>query len=665
MGWIRRHFPRRPRLSAVALACAAVCAATAVAQSAPPSTSVRPPVDDVAALVGAETAPGDRAAAARRLLASPTAEGRAAIERTLSAGAIEEDETAPVAVLREIASLPSPPAWVLPAVSGLVEDESLAADMRIEAINALSAFRSRDAVRVLLDQARKDGVATSEVREAAFSGLVRLTGHAEFGADINRWQTWFGQVQWLSEAEWRRDLVEALAARADALSRQRDQFANRLVDAIRLQYLGLDSQAERSERLVELFGDPQPEVRLLGLTLAQQEIANARQLDAPVGEAAAALLLDPSVAIRKRAAEVVSIVLPADRAPTVVDALRRETDPAIAAVLLKTVARWPAEDLTPILVNWLEAGPPAAAPACDSLDAVERRGWLSDPGVRQRTVAALRSWRERDSEHLPASALRLLFVIGDRDDRERVLGMLHSPQPEQRWAAATAASQVSDAVVPLLEAAASDAALFPAAAQAVAAFRPTADGLMSLAALPAPDPAQRRERLLSIAQELDHGELFRAARATQDLSLREAMLARLLREPIASQRIPGAARTMKPAVIAGLLLLSDARRDLGQPAGALAALDALASAADQITPSVLDERRLILLLWLNRIDEAMKMDVGPEAWLDGLERCIQLEHAPRILAAFEARFPAGLPDRVRERLEALKRRLGLEPDRPQ
>lgn len=645
-----------------ALACA--LSLPAAARPAPPPVSPRPPADDLATLVSAEAAPADRAAAARRLLHSPGAEPRKSIERLLAPESLGLDNAAPIAVLREIAAMPSPPAWALPAVGALVSDARLSDDLRVEAINALSAFRVPEAVRVLLDAARDGGGRRPEVRDAAFAGLIRLSGHAEFGTDLNRWQTWFGQVQWLSEAEWRRDLVEALGARADALGRQRDQFAARLTDALRLEYLGLDSQADRSRRLVELFRDPQPEVRLLGLTLAQQEIANARQLDPSVGEAAAALLLDPSAAIRKRAAEVVSIVVPADQAPTIVDALRRETDPEIAAVLLKTVARWPAESLTPILVNWLEAGPPAAPPACDSLDAIERRGWLSDPAMRGRTLAALRAWRDRDPDHLPASALRLLLVIGDQADRERVLALLRPDQPgrpEQRFAAATAASQVPEALGPLLRAAASDAELFPLAAKAVASFRPTAEGFASLAELPAPDPATHRDRLLDLAQELDHGELFRAAQATRDLSLREAMLARLLREPIDSQRVPGAARTVKPSVIAGLLLLSDTRRDLGQPAGALAALDALAPAADQITPAALNDRRLVLLLWLNRIDDAMKVDAGPEAWMEGLERCLQLEHAPRIVAAFEAKFPAGLPERTLERLDAIKKQLGLVP----
>ncbi len=605
--------------------------------------------------------PADRAAAARRLLASPAAESRNAIERILDPAAITQDDSAPVAVLREIAAMPSPPAWALPMVEVLVKERSLSDDERVEAINAISAFRSRDAVRALLEAARNGSADRPEVRDAAYAGLIRLSGHAEFGADLSRWETWYGQVQWLSEAEWRRDLLEALSARADALSLQRDQFASRLVDALRLGYLGLDSQAERSKRLVELFRDPQPEVRLLGLTLAQQEIANARKLDPSVGEAAAALLLDPSVAIRKRAAEVVSIVVPADQMTTIIDALRRETDPAIAAVLLKTAARWPAENLAPILVNWLEAGPPAAAPACDSLDAVEQRGWLSDPALRQRTLAALRVWRLRDAGHLPASALRLLFTMGDGDDREKVLQLLRSEQPEQRWAAATAVSQVPEALGPLLEAASTDADLFPLAAKAVAAFRPTAEGFKALADLPAPDPAQRRERLLAFTQDLNHSELFRSAQATQDLSLREAMLARLLREPVDSQRVPGAARTVKPAVIAGLLLLSDTRRDLGQPAGALAALDALAPAADQITPVVLNDRRLILLLWLNRIDEAMKIDAGPEVWLEGLERCLPLQHAPRIVAAFEAKFPTGVPEPILKRVDEIKAQLGLLP----
>lgn len=215
----------------------------------------------------------------------------------------------------------------------------------------------------------------------------------------------------------------------------------------------------------------------------------------------------------------------------------------------------------------------------------------------------------------------------------------------------------------IIAAAKSDAALFPMAAQAIANERPTAAGFRELASLPAPDPVQGRERLLALAAVLPHAELLRAARATTDLNLREAMLARLLREPLAVQRLPGSPRTLKPDVIAGLLNLVDTRIELGQPAGALAALDVLANAADRIDPSVLNDRRVLVLVWLNRLDEAGRIESDPAAWLDGVERSIGQPHAAAALAACQARFPGPWSEPLADRLRTLSMRV-LPPGEP-
>jgi hypothetical protein len=275
-------------------------------------------------------------------------------------------------------------------------------------------------------------------------------------------------------------------------------------------------------------------------------------------------------------------------------------------------------------------------------------------------LGALQAWRGRELDRLPPSALRLLFVLGSEEDRRGVLAMLHDSEGPRRWAAATAVAPVRDALDALLEAAHSDSAMFPLVAQAVTAFRPSADGFLALAEVPAADPAQRRERLLALSQELSHSELTRAARATKDPSLREAMLTRLLREPLASQRVPGSERTFKPEVIAGILTLCRTRMELGQPAGALAALDALGGAADQVNPAYLNELRVRLLLWLNRLDEASKVEVGPEVWLEGLDLCVTLEHAPKVADAIEARFAGRLSADDTAKLAVMRSRIGLD-----
>lgn len=563
-----------------------------------------------------------------------------------------------VAIVNALAGLPSAPAWVGPRLIGLLEVPGASPVARQAVVRALGSVRSREAVAALIDVAARSGdLAEAPTSDAAFDALIRLTGRAEFGTDLNRWRLWYGQVQWIPEAEWRRELAESLAARADQLAAQRRQAADRLVEEVRRRYVTLESPGDRSLRLIELFVDPQPEVRRLGLELAQQEIANARQLEPGVGDSAVVLLEDPLPAIREQAAGLVNILVPASQSARVLEALRRETDPRVAALLLKAAVRWPARELTPVILNWLAAGPPTAGPASEALDAAEKAGWLSDPATREQVLAVLRPWRQRDPATMPPNGLRLLYSLGATADRQSVLDLLREPDPAVRWAAATAVSAFPAALDDLVAAARSDSALFMLVARAISRSRPTAAGFRTLESLPAPDATQRREQLLALAERLSHGELFHAARLTRDLSLREAMLTRLLREPLASQRDYIGGRTLKPDVVVGLLLLAETREDLDQPSGAMAVLEALAASGEPLEPVAFDERRIPLLVWLGRLDEAQKLSAAPDVWLDGLERCVAEPHAREALALVEAKCGPQLSSTASERLAGLRQRI--------
>lgn len=612
--------------------------------------------DEERRLISDQVSPQERASAAERLIRSGTAEARAAVEAALDPARAGSPEQ--VAVLVAVSAQSNAPPWMTPRLVALLALPDLAEPARLAAVRALGSVRTRDSVRALIDVAAAAiGIDRAPLRDAAFEGLARLSGHAEFGADLNRWQLWFGQVQWISEAEWRRELAESLAARADQLAVQRQQAAGRLVEEVRRRYVTLESAGDRSLRLIELFADPQPEVRRLGLELAQQEIANARQLEPGVGDSAVVLLEDPLPAIREQAAGLVNILVPTSQSARVLEALRRETDPRVAALLLKSAVRWPARELTPVILNWLAAGPPTAAPASEALDAADKAGWLSDPATREQVLAVLRPWRERDAATLPPNGLRLLYSLGATADRQSVLDLLRDSDAAVRWAAATAVSAFPAAIDDLVTAARSDSALFMLVARAISRSRPTAAGFRTLESLPAPDASQRREQLLALSERLAYSELFQAARQIRDLGLRDAMLTRLLREPLANQREYAGSRTLKPDVVAGLFMLAEARESLDQPSGALAVLDALAASGEPVDPVGLEERRIPLLIWLGRLDEAQRVTAAPDVWLDGLERCVGEPHALDALALVEAKCGPQLSSTASERLVGLRQRI--------
>lgn len=652
-----------------------VAAVESFRQPVPPQPAPADSSTDADAVRDAAADPASRLAAARRLLAAANQEARPLVQALLlgspdsAAAPTAADLTARSIMLQAISQTPNAPPWLFglitsaPASPDSVEFNAEAA--RAEEIAAAASIRTRETVRWLIEQGRADPAQTSN----AVAALKRLTGKTEFDRDLDRWSLWLGQVQWISEAEWRRELAEGLAARSDQLAAQRDRAAARLVAELRRSFIATQSSADRSELLAGFLNDPLPDVRSLGLDLATQELANARRLESSVGAAAVRLLSDPSADVRRDAAQLVSILAPEEESAQVLEALRRETDPTAAALLLRTAARWPDPSLTPVALPWLEAGHATVAPACELLDAIRTR-WpqavsqaaprilevlhgLDAPGVTRPTPPGADPGDQPLT--LSPAALRLLYSFGPADERERINALLRSATPDTRLAVASALAPLDEAVTPLLAAAQSDPSLFPAAAQAVIASRATAAGYRELAAIPGVDPSLRREQLLLLSESLSHIDLYQVAFATSDRSDREAMLIRLLTEPVASQRLAQDNRVAKPGVVAGLLLLYRTRVELGRPAGALAALDALSPVLDSMDRQDQEDRRTMLLLWLNRVDEAARFGGSLDSWVQGLERCIDLPHARQVLTAIDRRFGTDLTGPESERLAALRR----------
>src|SRR5690606_18688273 len=124
--------------------------------------------------------------------------------------------------------------------------------------------------------------------------------------------------------------------------------------------------------------------------VARELSAGARTFDPVVGEAAVRLLDHADPVTRARAALLLNQLAPAGAAPAVAAALGREHTPEVAAALLSAASRWPNAELIEPALRWLEAGPPARAPAMEVLLALRRAGMLDDQAHNTRILAALR-----------------------------------------------------------------------------------------------------------------------------------------------------------------------------------------------------------------------------------------------------------------------------------
>ncbi|MCC6322387.1 MAG: hypothetical protein IT438_13240 [Phycisphaerales bacterium] len=681
------HAPK-PRSAAVGLAAfvavltgsAAVSVAQVPENKELPVASARLIGDDVAIVRSASALPAARSAAADRLLNDPGPDARAAVIELLNVRASDADLADPARVevaglvLARIAAMPSAAPLLLNPIKACAPAPArdlagrAADELTIAAIRAAGSIRTRESVEWLIEQAR---IGSPPGRSAAaFASLTRLTGHSEFGADANRWGLWFSQVRWISDAEWRRDLADSLARRADELNAQRAELLDRVVASARKGYLAVESMGDRSVQLAQFMNDDLAEVRLLGLSLARQELANARRLEPVAVDAVQKVLEDPVPAVRREAIELITILAPTDdqrqaeAAAAIARSLGRETDPLVAGALMRAAARWPDAALVPIALGWLESSQPAVfGPACGLLDAIRAVDFAAvSPSAGRLSAAVMRALDAEGAPGVDGAALRLLFAFGGERERSRALSLLGDAVPATRLAAAESLAQLEGAADAVTDAARNDPALFPAAAAAIARHRSTFAGFRTLAQLPCDSPDLRRDRLLALSRQLSHADLYRAANGTADANLREAMLARLLSEPLSAQFAINTRRTMRPGVVAGLLLLYGTRVELGRPAGALAAIEALSPTLDRDNNHELDDQRTEMLLWLNRLDEAGHLRGSIEAWLNGLQHCIGLPHARAALAALEARFGPNISGPEAERLAALRMAIEATPE---
>lgn len=614
-----------------------------VATSAPRTQRAEP---DLSLLTDPTADAGARAAAARRLLASADASTRSAVASILTGDAADTRAI----VIREIRGAAVAPAWLLPP---LAEAALAAGADQAAVIDAVGSIRTRDAVRLLLDHT--DPALPQPVRDAAFASLARLTGRADLGTDAAAWRAWFEPIQWLPEAEWLRVLTEGLAQGLDRVTASRDRWAGRAVEAHRRLYVEETRASERSAMLAALLRDETTSLRRLGVELAVREVANAKLLDASVQQALIDMLRAVQPDLRRSAAELVFATAPAEAAgPAISEALMVETEPSVAAALLRAVAAWPSPRVKPVVLRWITRPGPAQRPAIDAAAAMLEKGMMADADSEAAVLAALRS---TDLSELPASGLRLLAMLGTETDRAAIASLLVSPTPSRRLRAAEALAAQSAFLPRILEAARTDGGLYLTYCRAAASASPTPESFLTAASLPAPNEEARRDGLLQIASRIDPRDLAAAAREIDDLRLRELLLTPLLDVPLPAAPPGAAPATPEPSIVAGLILLARTRLELRQPAAALAALEPLSVVGETIESSQLDGVRCVALLWLNRVDEALELSAPASAWLEGLERSVELPHALDIIEAMALKFPGGPPEPERSRLEALRARI--------
>jgi len=591
----------------------------------------------IAQLIDRQSDAATRSSAAAALLASDDPQAIAALVH-----AVEQDDPAGarLAVVGAIPACSSPPPQLLSPLLELLARPT--SPDRAVILTALGRYRTREAVAGVvrvIDPASGEDAALVAVGIAT---LKRQTGRT-FTKSAD-WMEWWNRAARQNSREWFEGLAVSLGDMAAANERRNADLVRRLTDSYRRLH-ALMPETERSAFITELIASDSSELCLLGFDLAKRALLNARTLDARVGDAAIRRLADRSPLVRAEAASLISRLDQPHAGSALAIALSTEQDPAAAASILRAVAREPVPRAAQDTVQWLETGDQnVAAAAAEAALALRQAGHLSDPDLVTRCSDAL---RKRPADQLTPAGAALLTLLGEE---EVAIALLGTARPDVADAVAAALVEIPDGVDPLVNVARSRPRLAPAAIQALAQHRPTAEGFTTGSMLCSATDENAHAALTRYAQSLPPTELLTVARGEVDAVRRAEYLA----------RVPTLAATNgnreRPEIADLVLLLARTQLELRDPSSALETMSVFNG---KLWAEKFDPLRVTAMLWLFRLPQAeevsMRSSVSPSHWLDGLEYAIDLPYAIDIADQIRRVFGESLDDEDRTRLEQADR----------
>lgn len=527
-------------------------------------------------------------------------------------------ETAPLDVAPALASLLSRYGDDAAAlVSAMAGKPSITA--RLNAVNALGAFRSRDAAATLMRVIESAPVgpnplldpAGTETTRAALASLERMTG-LTYGQDLAAWRAWWARASGESHEQWYRLISESLASRAAILQQQlqeqrqaTDQTSKELFATYRDLFPALPID-EQLRRLPHLLQDKLPPVRQFGLTRVGVLTRDSVRMPAEITDMVRAAVGDPSPGVRQVATELLD-ELGDERAADVIAAqLASERDPTVVAAMLDVLSRRASSTGIEPVLRLLAQGDTSDAAA----DALWRMVQTPPPAeVAQRVRDAARSAAQR---RLSPATLRLAALTGDEHDVVDLTAILDGDDRRLRAAVAEGFWKRS-LRQPLLDRA-DDDAVYPFAIRAVAdgpADLPSFNTLIALRPADAHGPLWN-EMVVHLASRLQPVDIPAADESLRTLAYADARLRRdvLMSVSLVRESIAATDRMRIIERLAPLLM------DLGEAARAWELLDSL----DGSAPATLRVVAFQAAAVTGHFDRAAAIQPDHAAWISLLGR---------------------------------------------
>lgn len=386
-------------LAVTVLATAVATAAYGQEDDSAPASST----DELRILSGLLTRPGVTLETRRDAAALLLAKGDRATPILAAALDKSDSPDLQMAVLQAIAADAEPPAGLLAALQKLSASENLAAGMQEPLGSALSAYRSREALREMLDllahsesprqkqiliavlgrigekeavQPLIDLLRSDEpaIRSSAAAALSSIT-QAYLGESHETWTQWWQEHKDEPRGKW---LFERLRAQEAQLAKQTaelDEVTRRLVE-VHQANLRKTEPAKRLAEVVKLLDDPLPALRQLAAAEARTLLREAKEPLAPLVDKLLARATDDAAAVREEVAATLAATKDKRAAELLVARLGTEPEPSVRGAIVKALGELREGQAVGELVKLLDGGDETLM-----LRAIESLGQIGERGA--------------------------------------------------------------------------------------------------------------------------------------------------------------------------------------------------------------------------------------------------------------------------------------------
>ena len=544
----------------------------------------------------------------------------------------------------------------LALVAAAARDRNEPPARRVGPINALAAFRSREAAVQLMAVLQDPEPQPPVIVAATGASLEKLTG-LPYGADADQWRRWWGKLKDEPIENWLRVMVLHLSTRTAELEREihiqtrdRQDVALRLTATLRELFL-LTPADEQIARLPDLLSDDLAPVRAFALGRVERRLRDSERIPEVVQEKLAGRLADTDEipASRLLAGRLLNELNYQGTSYLVAAALADEKDAAIAVGYMEILAKRPSPTALPHVLRWLNDATAGNAAGDALWTMIVREMVTTDDAVVRRTVRQALQWQTEPSPQL----IRLLAAVGDQSDRGRVEELLDVRDDELRRAAAEGLAFAGE-LEPLLGRA-TDPQIYPFVLRLLAAGSVDVETVRALASLVPPDGQRHRwaQAIRTTADAMPPADLIAVDQvlATYD-HVNPALRADIL------ARVPGVSNSALTTNQRSELLvrLARLRIDLREYQTAYEVLEWPNGAPT--TPALLAIKFKAAVL-SGHYEEAAEINDDIRAWLSLLDTLIEIasSEAHDVRDEIRSRFPNELQFEAGEVFRAAERRL--------